>query len=781
MNRIRRPLGRFRRNGEYGRGEKKVFRFKLKRNSLFIKLLGGFISVILLLLSFNLFSFAYFSENIQNEVIKYNRQNVEVTSERYENHIRIVQNTITKLYFNPKVVLLSELANTEQFEPVNLVVEEIRTILNNELLYLDNIVMQFGKNSFVIDRHGPGRTEETFSRVYTSPDYGPAFWLGQLNAADTLRVFPQSRFSDALYNRSGSYIPIVLRNKMNDALYIAVLLDADNMFRSFHSSIDKRFYVLDERGDLMYHSTDEPLPTSVSDKLLGRSDYFKLDNSYYFYTKGSTGLTYVNVVSDESLAKESSRLKFVLLAVLALAAAMSVVISVFISVGFNTPVRRIIDTIEQADTDTRLRSKIDEFNFIHDKIKGILRTNRDIHDDLNEKTDKLRHVGFLNKLKNIYSADNELADTNKPFYLVLFQLTLTRQFNQSLSVRPERAAFLIKEYIDATLSERFADTITLQAEKDEIMALVFSDKPADELVRALEAIRAVFDHDKAYCFLTIAFYPQPHEPTGFTAAYEMARAMVQQRKLGGDTEIILDYEPQQAMRFGFMPAQEREFTAHLQAGNEPAVLDIVRRVLGAMEKRNSPAAHYVDFAKEATAKTMAVLIAMNHDISGIFDGPSPYETIQSCASVDDFTGFFESFLGKAIALVHRKKEDCHPVKHVLIDYLHRHYQEDISLESAAERLNMSAGYMSKLFKDQTGLNFSDYLNNLRIDKAKELLRTSDCKIQEVAERVGYINVNSFIRMFKKTTGLPPGEFRRMHRFDGERRSKPDDGKPESAS
>ncbi|MFB9749978.1 helix-turn-helix transcriptional regulator [Paenibacillus hodogayensis] len=757
--------------------------FKLKRNSLFIKLLGGFISVILILLSFNLFSFAYFSENIQDEVIKYNRQNVEVTAERYDNHIRIVQSTIARLYFNPKVVLLSELANSEQFEPVNLVVEEIRNILNNELLFLDNVVMQFGKNNFVIDKHGPGRTDETFSRIYTSPDYGPAFWTGQLNGSETLELFPQSSFSDGPYNRSGSYMPLVLRNKLNDALYIAVLLDAGKMFRSFHNSIDKRFYVLNAQGKLLYRSTDEELPSKLADKLMERSDYFKLDNSYYFYTKGATGLTYMNVISDDSLAQEASRLKVVLLAVLSLAAAMSVAVSVVVSVGFHTPVRNIIDTIEEANPDRRLRSKIDEFNFIHDKIKGILRLNRDIHDDLNDKTDKLRHVGFINKLKNIYSADNELADTNKPFYLVLFRMTLTRQFHQTLAVEPKRAAFLMKEYIDASLSEQFPDTITLQAEQDEIMTIVFTDEPAEQLIRTLESIKGVFDRDRAYCLLTIAFHPELHEPTGFTAAYEMARAMVQQRKLNGEAELILDYEPQQTMHIGFMPAQEREFAAHLQAGNEAAVLDIVKRALYAMEKRNSPAAQYVDFAKEATAKTMAALIAMKHDISGMFEDRSPYEDIQSCASIGDFTNFFEAFLGRAVALVQRRKEESHPVKQLMLDYLNRHYHEDISLETVADRLNMSPGYMSKQFKEQTGMNFSEYVNELRMQKAKELLQSSDCKIQEVAERVGYFNVNSFIRMFKKTAGLPPGEFRRLHRFgDGEGADgKQTEEKPGSAS
>ncbi|PYI54364.1 helix-turn-helix domain-containing protein [Paenibacillus flagellatus] len=754
-------------------------KLKLKRNSLFIKLLGGFFSVILLLLSFNLFSFAYFSENIQEEVIKYNKQNVGVTAERYENHIRIVQGTIARLYFNPKVVLLTELANSEQFEPVNLVVDEIRATIGNELLFLDNIVLQFAKNGFVLDKHGPGRTEETFARTYLSADYGPSYWTGQLGMTETIRLFPQSVFTDVPYNRSGAYIPVIMRNKINDALYIAVLLDAEKMFRSFHSSIDRRFYVLDDGGTTIYRSTDEPLPDGIIGELAEGDGFVKLDSSYYFYKKGPTGLTYVNAVSDANVAREASRLKVVLLAVLALAAAISVAISVFVSVGFNTPVRTIIDTIEHADPDSPLQSKIDEFNFIHDKIRTILRTNRDIHDDLHEKTAMLRQFGFLNKLKNIYSAADPLTEPNKPFYLVLFQLALTRQFHETLAVKPERASYLIKEYIAATMADRFGDTITLQAEKDEIMTLVFADKPASEVVRALEFVKSVFDRDKAYCFLTIAFHPELREPTGFTAAYETARSMVQQRMPSGETELVLAYDPP-PVRIGFLPAQEREFAGRLQAGNAEAVLELVGRVLVQMEKKRSPAAHYVEFAKEATAKTMAALIAMNLDISGIFDGRTPYDDIQSCATVDDFVRFFETFLGEACRLVARKKEESHPVKRAVLDYLHRHYHEDISLETAADRLNMSAGYMSKLFKEQTGMNFSDYLNDLRMEKAKELLRDTDLKIQHIAEKVGYYNVNSFIRMFKKTIGVPPGEFRRMHRFGGEKEaSEGDPGKPGS--
>ncbi|WP_309121897.1 helix-turn-helix domain-containing protein [Paenibacillus sp.] len=78
----------------------------------------------------------------------------------------------------------------------------------------------------------------------------------------------------------------------------------------------------------------------------------------------------------------------------------------------------------------------------------------------------------------------------------------------------------------------------------------------------------------------------------------------------------------------------------------------------------------------------------------------------------------------------------------------------------AEKLDITGGYLSTYFKEKTGMNFLDAVNDVRIRKARELLdRASGLKIQDVAARVGYQNLNSFNRMFKKFTGLTPSEYR----------------------
>lgn len=78
----------------------------------------------------------------------------------------------------------------------------------------------------------------------------------------------------------------------------------------------------------------------------------------------------------------------------------------------------------------------------------------------------------------------------------------------------------------------------------------------------------------------------------------------------------------------------------------------------------------------------------------------------------------------------------------------------------ADKLHITPGHLSSYFKEKTGTNFSDYLNELRIGRAKELLLNPELRIQDVAAAVGYQNVNSFIRMFKRSSGVTPGEYRK---------------------
>ena len=98
--------------------------------------------------------------------------------------------------------------------------------------------------------------------------------------------------------------------------------------------------------------------------------------------------------------------------------------------------------------------------------------------------------------------------------------------------------------------------------------------------------------------------------------------------------------------------------------------------------------------------------------------------------------------------------------HGITRYLQEHLAEDVSLSVLSEEFHLSAQYISQLFKSEIGVGFLNYLTNIRMEQAKKLLLSTDLSIAEVAERSGYGDYRVFTKVFKKTEGITPSQFRR---------------------
>lgn len=92
-------------------------------------------------------------------------------------------------------------------------------------------------------------------------------------------------------------------------------------------------------------------------------------------------------------------------------------------------------------------------------------------------------------------------------------------------------------------------------------------------------------------------------------------------------------------------------------------------------------------------------------------------------------------------------------------YIQENYSKDISLDDVSGLVNISPYYFSKIFKEETGENFIEYLTKIRIEKAKEFLVKPDISIKEAGIRSGYTDPNYFSRIFKKQTDMTPSEYK----------------------
>lgn len=129
------------------------------------------------------------------------------------------------------------------------------------------------------------------------------------------------------------------------------------------------------------------------------------------------------------------------------------------------------------------------------------------------------------------------------------------------------------------------------------------------------------------------------------------------------------------------------------------------------------------------------------------------EELFACAS---------AYLNDVIIKINNDKQSREQViVRIAMEYIEKHYQEEITLEDVAKQVGLSSNYFSRLFKSRTGTNFSDKILSFRMEKAKELLRDTEYNIKDITYMVGYVDPNYFTKLFKKYTGKNASEYRRL--------------------
>lgn len=124
--------------------------------------------------------------------------------------------------------------------------------------------------------------------------------------------------------------------------------------------------------------------------------------------------------------------------------------------------------------------------------------------------------------------------------------------------------------------------------------------------------------------------------------------------------------------------------------------------------------------------------------------------------------FAQKFLMECThAVASVKKAEENPIIKKVCSYVEENLADDISLETAADFAGVSSFYLSKLFKEEKGETFINYISDKRLEKSRQLLEQTELSIKEITAEVGYNDQNYFSRIFKSKYGLSPKEYRKV--------------------
>ena len=170
------------------------------------------------------------------------------------------------------------------------------------------------------------------------------------------------------------------------------------------------------------------------------------------------------------------------------------------------------------------------------------------------------------------------------------------------------------------------------------------------------------------------------------------------------------------------------------------------------------------------ALTEQVLTMIEMELCTLVDFPSDFpesrkykEALDSCGRKEQLSMILSTYLGEAMDFCGEKlrSREGRLIRQAK-DFVMENYSKPIGLNEAARVVSLNPVYFSTVFKEQTGENFTVFLQNVRISKSKELLKNTRLTVKKVAEQVGYMDEKYFSRLFMKVTGVKPVEYRKFY-------------------
>lgn len=239
---------------------------------------------------------------------------------------------------------------------------------------------------------------------------------------------------------------------------------------------------------------------------------------------------------------------------------------------------------------------------------------------------------------------------------------------------------------------------------------------------------------------------------------KLSEKAFQQAKIGEYIQLTKGDKPNSPTQY----AMEKSLIHDVLAGNSKGAKATLNEMLGQIYFTSG---NNIEIIKVRTIELVALLSRATYEAGS--NESSVYHMTESfmmeLTNVKNITDLsyvlmetLEQFTNMAFS---NTTNNHHSVIRKSIDFINDHYNQNITLELAAEQVGLNPAYFSTLFKKETGINFSNYLMNLKIENAKLLLKNSNLSLINIAVEIGFDNQSYFSNVFKKATGMTPKQYR----------------------
>ena len=537
--------------------------------------------------------------------------------------------------------------------------------------------------------------------------------------------------------------PVPIAGEQTDG-FITVLIKADKLFSSFGQ-------IMEESGGNLKVSYDGKLIYS-SGKETGRAKVHS-----FSFTPENTKWVYELAIPYNYIMKDNITMNIALILVNAIAFIVGSLLCVYFAMKKVRAYEKIILKMDLVD-DGFQQGTGDEIEEIGRFINEIMKDKDEAEQELLEQ----KRIGdtydcIYNLLYGGYKSHEEaqyaVNENGVVFGGNKYAVVLLSFDNGVKNISDEIS---VKSFIQPYLADTLGDMVySYYLNSHDIAAVVSFDGNENEFCVYLKNIVSAIKVDLVYKYDVAV-----HIGVGgiVTKLNEIANSFREAdivikyvRMLGEDKTVLYSELPLDGDNCYYSGEIEDKIIKSVRAGEEDKAIDLLQDVKekNFQEKTLSPAS-----MKKLRTLIETTMMKINEKAGGeenfAFEG-------KSLSELFDYATEYIKIVASSVKLPAEKRSDV--LYNEIVEYVNKNYADsDLSLEKLSARFNLNVAYTSTVFRKKTGDTFLHYVEKLRIEKACELILTSEYKITVVAEKVGYTNDTSFRRSFKRITGVSPSQY-----------------------
>ncbi|MBP1043952.1 helix-turn-helix domain-containing protein [Vagococcus sp. BWB3-3] len=589
------------------------------------------------------------------------------------------------------------------------------------------------------------------------------FWLRTktgIQFANTLPMFSTAKYAIAL-----AEIP----NRTLDSIITS-------------SEFDSPVVILDKQGQLMYgqeslFSADE-IQLILAESEAADAGVIELGatkgQQVFFAKSDYNSWLYVTALAESDINSAIRTTKYGLLALTLILVILVALVSYVIAKTYTRPIRRIQDSLA---IDGRGAIHHNEFESISHSIDSILNEKATLSTFITKEMPQLQTQFILNLFRNRMTEDElavkmaqfQYSDDYQAYQVMLIQLdNLGNRDTTTKDIMLLTINKMVEEIIPANC--RLLPIILNEETQGTI--LMFRSRDEQEIRKeVLHYSQLIMSEVKEHLKLSISI--------GLSSIYanlleskrgcDLSKEALHYR-LNLGKESIIFYEDissliQEPTLTQYPVELETRLFDAIRIGDEEQVVENLYPLLASIFKHNKNPVNFEIAIIRLVNDLIQLGQLLGTDVLTTEKNQALYHRVLSEYNPEEIERILvEQVIYPMVRGIKAKtSEQFKGISEKIIHIVRAEYDQDISLESIADRLHYNPNYLSSIFKKEYGINFGEFLMNYRLDMAKKWLVESDLTVKDIAEKLQYRNSQNFIRFFKKKVGTTPGDYRRAIR------------------